>query len=119
MDNPRKSAKISGTTGVKNMEHQHDEAFLMGQIASMIAVMSALVQALPATTRKRLLQQLRPQFESLIAGMHTTGITDVQTERKGAEWVRDFFFRQIEKADQSPKTRKALPAAPDSVDILL
>jgi hypothetical protein len=107
------------------MEHRHDEAFLAGQVASMIAVMSALVEALPAATRKRLVQKLHPQFESLIAAMRTTGAGDAQTERKGAEWVRDLFLSQIEKAGKSAKatktakTAKTAPAAADSVDIQL
>ncbi len=101
------------------MEHQHDEAFLAGQVASMIAVMSALVEALPAATRKRFVQKLHPQFESLIAAMRTTGAADAQTERRGAEWVRDLFLNQIEKAGKSGQQRKTLSAAPDSVDIQL
>ena len=101
------------------MEHQHDEAFLAGQVASMIAVMSALLEALPAATRKRLLQELHPRFESLLAAMRTTGATDAQTERKGAEWARDLFLRQLQTAGKKSKPRKTAPGAADAVDIQL
>jgi hypothetical protein len=99
------------------MAHEHDEAFLMGQAAGIIAVMSALVQALPAATRKRVLKNLRPQFESLIGAMRATGASDAQIERKGAEWVRDLFLSEIAKADRKSKLAEpALPKA-DALDI--
>lgn len=101
-----------------SMNQQHDEAFLMGQVASLIAIMSALVQALPAATRKRVQQNLTPQFDSLIAAMRTTGQSDLQTERKGAEWVRNLFLSQIAKAEKAPKSRKK-PSAAAAVDFQL
>lgn len=101
------------------MNEQHDEAFLMGQVASLIAVMSAMVQALPSATRKRLLQQLIPQFESLIAAMHTTGQSDLQTERKGAEWARDLFLSRIAMAEKIPRARKKSSARLEAIDIEL
>ena len=101
------------------MDRHYDEAFLVGQVASLIAVMSALVQALPPATRQRLLRQLTPQFESLIAAMRTTGESDAQTERKGAEWVRDLFLSQIAKADKKAHGRKIPAPADQSVDIQL
>ena len=101
------------------MNRQHDEAFLMGQVASLIAVMSAMVQALPSATRKRLLQQLNPQFEALIAAMRTAEASDAQTERKGAEWVRDLFLRCIANAEKMPRSRKKSSPAVDTLDIQL
>ena len=93
------------------MDQHHDEAFLAGQVASLIAVMSALVQALPSAMRSRFLQQLTPQFESLIAAMRTTGESDAQTERKGAEWVRNLFLSQIAKAEKkTPRSKVPTPA---------
>lgn len=97
------------------MEHERDEAFSMGQAAGIIAVMSALVQASPPSTRKRLREKLRPQFDFLLASMRKTGMTEAQTERQGAEWVRDLFLDQIGKEDQKPKVRKF--AAPADLDI--
>ena len=99
------------------MNHERDEAFLMGQAAGIIVVMSALVQASPPSTRKRMLQKLRPQFDSLIAAMRTTGATEAQTERKGAEWVRDLFLSQIAEADKKSKVRESSSPPADALDI--
>ncbi len=101
------------------MTHEHDEAFLIGQAAGTIAVMSALVQALPATTRKRVLKNLRPQFESLLTAMRTTGATGAQIECKGAEWVRDLFLSEIAKAEKKLKVDEPSPPAADALDIQL
>jgi len=98
------------------MEHECDVAFLMGQTAGIIAVVSALVQASPPSTRKRMLQKLRPKFESLIGGMRETGMTEAQTERKGAEWVRDLFLRQIAKAEKNPKVPESSSPAVSALD---
>ena len=99
------------------MEYDRDEAFLMGQAAGIIAVMSALVMASPPSTRKRMLEKLRPQFESLIAAMGTTGLTEAQTERKGAEWVRDLFISQITETHNKSKVRETSSAAGHALDI--
>ena len=99
------------------MEHERDEAFLMGQAAGIIAVMSALVQASPPSTRKRMLEKLRPQFESLFAAMRATGTTEAQTERKGAEWVRDLFLSQITQGDKNPKVQQSATPPVDALDI--
>ena len=101
------------------MKHEHDEAFMMGQVASLIAVVSALVHALPVATRKRLVKQITPQFEALIAAMRSSGETALQTERKGAEWVRDLFLSQIAKADKTSKPRKSPSVASKEYDIQL
>ena len=101
------------------MEQERDEAFLMGQAAGIIAVMSALVQASPPSTRKRMLEKLRPQFESLFTAMRTTGITEAQTERKGAEWVRDLFLSQIAKAEKKTTVTVSSSPAVDALDIEL
>ena len=101
------------------MNHERDEANLMGQVAGIIAVMSAVVQALPPSTRKRLSQQLHTQFESLIAAMRTTGTSDAEAGREGAEWVRDLFLRQIAQANKMPKDRETSSPAGDVLDIQL
>ena len=99
------------------MEHGRDEALLMGQAAGLIAVMSALVQASPPSTRKRKLEKLRPQFESLITAMHTTGVTESMTEQKGAEWIRNLFLAQIAKAEKTSKVHKFSSPAMNALDM--
>ena len=101
------------------MSGEREEANLMGQVAGIIAVMSAVVQALPPTTRKRLQQQLRAQFESLIAAMRATGAAEAEAGRVGAEWVRDLFLRQIAEANKKSKTRGTVAPQSDAVDIQL
>ena len=58
------------------MINERDEANLIGQCAGIIAAMLAVVEALPASTRKRLQQQLHTQFESLMAAICATGKTE-------------------------------------------
>jgi len=101
------------------MEHGRDEALLMGQAAGLIAVMSALVQASPPSTRKRMLEKLRPQFESLFAAMRTSGMTEAQTELKVAEWVRDLFLSQILKAEKKQKVPESSRPAVEALDFEL
>jgi hypothetical protein len=101
------------------MDHERDEANLMGQVAGIVAVMLAVVQALPPSTRKRVLQQLHSQFESLIAAMGTTGGTEAKLGREGAEWVRDLFLRQIAKPNRKPKNREISCSAGETLDIQL
>ena len=101
------------------MSHEHDEASLMGQVAGIIAVMSAIVHSLPPSTRKRLTQQLHTQFEALLTAMRATGTPEGASGREGAEWVRDLFLKQISKASNKPKGRKASAPAADAVDIQL
>ena len=64
-------------------------------------------------------QQLNPQFEALIAAMRTAEVSDAQTERKGAEWVRDLFLRRIANAEKMPRSRKKPSPAVDTLDIQL
>jgi hypothetical protein len=49
--------------------------------------------------------------------MRTTGITEAQTERKGAEWVRDLFLSQIAKAEKKPNVPESSPPAVEALDI--
>ena len=107
------------------MAHESDEANLMGQVAGIIAVMLAIVQALPPTTRKRLPQHLHAEFASLIAAM-CAGPAATEGGREGAEWVRDLFLRQIDKVPGKAKaprksTARDEPARPaeDVLDIQL
>jgi len=101
------------------MSKKRDEANLMGQIAGMIAVMTAVVQALPPTTRRRLPAQLGVQFDALLTAMRTTAPDDVESGIEGAEWVRDLFLNQIEKSlpGKVAKTQKPAPPASGEVDI--
>jgi hypothetical protein len=101
------------------MDNERDEANLMGQVAGIIAVMSAVVQSLPPSTRKRLAQQLHPQFESLMEAMCTMGPAEAEPAREGAEWVRDLFLRQIAKANKKRKDRETSCPAGDALDIKL
>ena len=102
------------------MDHERDEANVMGQVAGIIAVMSAVVLALPPSTRKRLPQQIRAQFDSLIAAMRTTGTVEAEAGREGAEWVRDLFLRQLEQAaTKKPKGSEVKPPASDTLDVEL
>ena len=101
------------------MDRERDEANLMGQFAGMIAVMSAMVQALPPSARKRMQQHLHVQFDTLIAAMCKTGETEARAGREGAEWIRDLFLKEIAKANKKPKDREPSPSAGDAVDIQL
>ena len=95
------------------MDHERDELNLMGQIARIIAMMSALVKTLPPSTRKRLLRQTHAEFESLLAAMSRTNASEGQTGREGVEWIRDLFLKRIVQADTKPKIRKIPKAGED------
>src|SRR3954470_17062917 len=99
------------------MDRERDEANLMGQAAGLIAVLFAVVQALPPSTRKRLPQQLNAQFDSLLAAMRATGAPDTDASVAGAEWVRDLFLKRL--ADDKPKGRSSSRKAQNGVDIQL
>ena len=79
------------------MVEESDERSLMGQVAGIIAMMSALVKTLPPTTRRRLQGQIHAEFESLLSAMSTTGGPDVLAERSSVEWMRDLFLKRIEE----------------------
>ena len=101
------------------MQEKYEEPDLVGQMAGIIAMMSALVKVLPQSTRKRLLQQTQVEFESLLAAMSATSAPQVQAERESVEWMRDLFLRRIEQADAKPgrrRIRKAPGAAPPAKD---
>ena len=93
------------------MDHERDAPHLTGQIAGVVAMMSALVKALPPLTRKRLLRQTHAEFESLLAAMSATGKID----REGVEWMRDLFLKRITEAHSKQKNRKIPKAAEDAV----
>ncbi len=99
------------------MNSERDEATLMGQVAGMIAVMSAIVRALPPTARKRMQQQLHSQFESLMAAMSATEAQGIGAGREGAEWVRDLFLKQIAEADKKPMKGEKTPPVRKELDI--
>jgi hypothetical protein len=85
------------------MTNERDYEYSMGQVAGMIAVMSAIVQALPPSTRKRMQKLMHAQFESLIEAMCTTGSAEALPAREGAEWVRDLFLKHLAKAENKPQ----------------
>jgi hypothetical protein len=95
------------------MEEERDKPSVLGQMAGIIAMMSALVKALPPAARKRLLDQMQVEFDSLLASMSTADASQVPAERESVEWMRDLFLRRIAQADLKPtrpRSRKA-PAA--------
>jgi hypothetical protein len=96
------------------MDDERDVPHLMGQTAGLIAMMSALVKALPPTARKRLLRQTHAEFESLLATISTTSASEAQSEREGVEWMRDLFLKRIAEADSKQKSRKVLKTAGDA-----
>jgi hypothetical protein len=79
--------------------------------------MSAVVQALPPSTRKRLVPLVHAQFETLIAAMSASGAAGAGTGSEGAEWVRDLFLRRIDQAARKPKASKTAVPAADALDI--
>ena len=91
---------------MRKMQEKHEEPDLVGQMAGIIAMMSALVKVLPQSTRKRLLLQIQVEFESLLAAMSAAGASGGQAERESVEWLRDLFLRRIERADAKPQRRR-------------
>jgi hypothetical protein len=96
------------------MNDERDEPHLTGQIAGVIAMMSALVKALPPSTRKRLLRQTHAEFESLLAVMSAKSTSQAHIDREGIEWMRDLFLKRIAEADSKQKNRKVPKAAEDA-----
>lgn len=88
------------------MAEEWDEPAMTGQLAGIIAMMSALVKTLPPTARARLKRQLHVEFESLLSAMSAAGDPDVQAERNGVEWMRDLFLKRIEQMDPKQKARR-------------
>jgi hypothetical protein len=101
------------------MINERDYEYLMGQVAGMIAVMSAVVQALPPSTRTRVQKQMHAQFESLIEAMCTTGSAEGLPACEGAEWVRDLFLKRIARAEKKSKIRETPPPAENGLDVQL
>ena len=96
------------------MKEQSDEPNLLGQMAGIIATMSALVKVLPPSTRRRLLQEIEVEFESLLTAMSGGGASQVPVERESVEWVRDLFVRRIEQAGAKPVRRRTRKAPGDA-----
>lgn len=96
------------------MEEEIDKPDLVGQVAGIIAMLSALVKTLPPAARKRLLRQMQIEFESLLTAMSATGASPVQTERESVEWMRDLFLKRIEQADAKPVRRRTRQASGDA-----
>ena len=101
------------------MDHKRDEPHLTGQIAGVVAMMSALVKALPPLTRKRLLRQTHTEFESLLAAMSATGASQPQIDREGVEWMRDLFLKRITEADSKQQNRKVPKAVENPTQSVL
>jgi len=87
---------------------ESDEPRWMGQLAGVIAMMSALVKALPRQTRDRLQRQIHTEFESLLSAMSATSGPDVHVDRSSVEWMRDLFLKRI---DQLNSQRPARPVS--------
>src|SRR5215510_13372863 len=90
---------------------EEDGSNLVGQMAGIIAMMSALIKVLPPSTRKRLLHQMQVEFESLLATMSQAGASQVQADRESVEWMRDLFLRRLEQAE-AKQTRRRTRKAP-------
>ena len=101
------------------MINEKDEANLMGQVAGMIAAVSALIDALPPTTCRRLQRQLDARFTSLLEGMRSSGAGEGTAEREGAQWVRELFLRQLADAKTKAKQQKAASRQQGGFDIEL
>jgi len=102
------------------MEKERDEPHVLGQVAGIIAMMSALVRTLPPSTRKRLLNQVQVEFDALLTSMSATDASQVRAERESVEWMRDLFLRRIAQADSKParpRGRKAPVAAASGKDL--
>ena len=92
------------------MEEEPDQPNLLGQMAGIIAMMSALAKTLPPAARRRLLHETQVEFESLLAAMSGAGDSQVRAERESVEWMRDLFLKRIAQADLKtprPRIRKA------------
>jgi hypothetical protein len=101
------------------MINEKDEANLMGQVAGIIAALSALIDALPPATCKRLQRQLDARFDSLLAGMRSSGAGEGTAECEGAQWVRELLVRQLAETKPKAKDRKAASRQPGGFDIEL
>src|SRR5262245_14986803 len=88
------------------MIEDYDEPGLTGQVAGIIAMMSALLKALPPTARQRLQKQMHAEFESLLAVMSTSNGPDGQADLNSVEWIRDLFLKKIEQLDSKPAARR-------------
>ncbi len=95
------------------MHDDREELKLIGQFAGIVAVMSAVVKALPPSTRKRLLRQTHAEFESLLAAMSASA-SESQTAREGAEWIRALFVKRIVQADAKSKSSRTPKRPADS-----
>src|SRR5688572_16606474 len=98
--------------GRRIMHDDREELKLIGQFAGIVAVMSAVIKALPPSTRKRLLRQTQAEFESLLAAMSASA--ESQTAREGAEWIRDLFVKRIVQADAKSKSSRTPKRPADS-----
>ena len=88
------------------MEKERDEPHVLGQVAGIIAMMSALVRTLPPSTRKRLLNQVQVEFDALLTSMSATDASQVRAERESVEWMRDLFLKKIEELNNPQPARR-------------
>ena len=70
-------------------------AFSLGQTAGIVAVLSAVIRALPSPARSQLPEQINASFEPLIAGLLADAGADADAGREGAEMVRDIFLAEL------------------------
>ena len=93
------------------MGEERDKLDVLGQMAGIIAMISALVKTLPPSTRKRLLRNTQAEFESLLAAMSTGSASGAYVERESVEWMRDLFLKRIDQADSKQSSRRVSKAA--------
>jgi len=80
-----------------NMQRDKD-AYLLGQLAALVGVLSVVMAALPPSVRKQLPGRIDAQIEPLIALMLADSGVDADDGREGAEMVRDLFLDALGRA---------------------
>ena len=97
------------------MAEESDQPELMGQVAGIIAMMSAIVKTLPPTARGRLERHIHAEFESLLAAMAATSEPDARCDLQRVEWMRDLFLKRIEESKSRKPHRRISGRKADSV----
>jgi hypothetical protein len=86
-----------------------DEAHIRGQLAGLIAVMSAFADGLLAATRDRELRQMEPQFEAPLKAIGGTRDHHTDAEREAAQWIRDLFTKKLQATKKASKSGRSPP----------
>ena len=96
------------------MHEESDSPALTGQVAGIIAMLSAILKTLPPTTRRRLQPQVHAEFESLLTAISTTDGPQAQAERNSVEWIRDLFLNRLEQLNSKQTARRNRKGKADS-----